>query len=301
MTDKLSEYIKEKRPDISPNTIKTYKSILSNLYFKVFGKCAIDDINFNKYEKEEKEILEFLKDKPASSRKTTLSALYIITKNDAYREQMLADITTYNGEIAEQEKTPSQKENWLNKDELDKVFDAAEASAMPLLKKKKPLITKKDLLTIQNYILLCLMSGKYIPPRRSLDYCQFKVRNIDKSKDNYFKKDELVFNTYKTAKIYKEQRVKIPDELVSILKSYIKINPNEYLLFDLNGNPLTSVKLSQRFNKIFGKKISTNMLRHQFLTHRYGYTIEQQKEMNKTFQEMGSSTRQATTYIKKDD
>ena len=35
------------------------------------------------------------------------------------------------------------------------------------------------------------MSGIYIPPRRSLDWTEFKIKNIDKAEDNYLDKINL--------------------------------------------------------------------------------------------------------------
>ena len=37
------------------------------------------------------------------------------------------------------------------------------------------------------------MSGFYIPPRRNLDYTEFKIKNIDKEQDNFINKNELIF------------------------------------------------------------------------------------------------------------
>ena len=42
------------------------------------------------------------------------------------------------------------------------------------------------------------MGGIYIPPRRSLDYVCFKIKNINRDEDNYLDKNEFVFNKYKT-------------------------------------------------------------------------------------------------------
>jgi predicted secreted protein len=81
-----------------------------------------------------------------------------------------------------------------------------------------------DLQTIQQYIILCLLGGIFIAPRRSLDYTEFKIKSINKDDDNYLDKNELVFNKYKTAKFYNEQRVAIPKELKSILTKWIKNN-----------------------------------------------------------------------------
>ena len=73
-----------------------------------------------------------------------------------------------------------------------------------------------------------------IPPRRAMDYIEFKINNNDKNKDNFIKGNSLVFNTYKTSKAKGQQTIKIPKELKSILTKYIKIidNKSDYLLFD---------------------------------------------------------------------
>jgi integrase len=295
--EKLIELIKDKRPNIGASTIKTYTSILANLYKNVFPKD--EEMDLKKFEKD-KEILEFLKNKPASSRKTTLSALVVITENKAYRSQMMKDIETYNEEIQEQVKTPTQKTNWVDKDEIGEVFKKVKEEAEPLLGKKKADLTAGNFQTIQSYVLLSLLGGIYIAPRRSKDFTDFKVKNINEKVDNYLDGKKLVFNSYKTAKVYKTQEVEIPAELVSILKRWIKVNPTDYLFFDFNYNPLTSVKITQKMNKIFGgKKVSVNILRHSYLTSKFGYTIEQQKEIQKTMSDMGSSSGVLVNYVKK--
>jgi len=100
----------------------------------------------------------------------------------------------------------------------------------------------KEYQQIQDLIIVAVLGGLFIPPRRNLDYCCFKLKNINNDNDNYIDKNQFVFNTYKTAKFYKQQRVDIPKDLKTILTKWIKINPTDYLLFDTNQNPLTSVK-----------------------------------------------------------
>ncbi len=83
----------------------------------------------------------------------------------------------------------------------------------------------------------------------------------------------------------------------------MKINADntEYLLFDSNFEKLTSVKLNQRFEKIFGKKTSVNILRHVYLTSKFGDEIERSKKMSDIAQDMGTSSAQVIgTYIKKE-
>ena len=289
----LKEIIKEKRPNISNSSINTYNSILTNLYKRVFGDGEIDMTNFNN----DKEILNDLKNLEPNKRKTILSALVVITDNNKYRDQMLDDIKEHRVEVAKQVKSESQEKNWVSNTELDGVFLEHMVFFKFLLKKKEH--TMSDLQKMQNFIILCLLSGKFIPPRRLKDYVDFKIHEINPDKDNFILGRKLVFNSYKTAKTYGKQEVEIPTKLSSILKQWIKVNPTDYLLFDSKGDQLTNVKLNQRLNKIFGKEVSVNILRHMFLSDKYGDIIETKRKLKQDFKDMGSSMNQEEVYIKK--
>jgi hypothetical protein len=141
----------------------------------------------------------------------------------------------------------------------------------------------------------------FIPPRRSKDYVDFKIKNIDKDKDNYMEKNKFIFLSYKTSKTYGKQDVTIPVQLRNIIKKWSGLNPTEHLLFDGNLNKLSAVKLNQRLNKIFnGKKVGVNQLRHTYLTDKYAATIEQKKQIKEDMQEMGSSSAMLNTYVKEE-
>ena len=77
----LKEYIKEKRPALSPNSITTYDSILRNLYKRVFPSDESFDVA--KFDDSDK-FLDHLKEMPATRRKTVLSALFVISENPKY-------------------------------------------------------------------------------------------------------------------------------------------------------------------------------------------------------------------------
>jgi hypothetical protein len=293
----LKEVIKKARPTLSDSSITTYNSILKNLYLKVFGD---KDIKLENFENSNK-ILKYLEDVEPNKRKTILSALVVICKDPKpYRSLMLTDIKDYNKEIATQEKTEEQKDNWIEKEQLVTIFNLLKKEAEFLYKKQT--LNMTELQKIQNFVIISLFY--LINPRRAKDYTEFKIKNIDREKDNFFddKNNELSFASYKTAKFYGIQKVKIDKVLKSILKKWISINPTDYLLFDANSQKLTPVKLNQRLNKIFDyeKGHSVNQLRHSFLTDKYADTIKMKSEMAKDMAEMGSSIAQATSYIKKD-
>ena len=283
----LSEHLKEKRSTLSASSIKTYTSILSSLYGKVFGNS--DDIDPKKFEDTEK-ILGHLHGLPPNKRKTILSALVCVTEDKKYRELMLEDIQSYNKDLSKQEKTPEQEESWISQGDVKTVFDKLQTNANLLYKKKEP--TPKDLQQIQDYIIMSVLSGVFIAPRRSLDNVSFKIKNINDKEDNFLSKNQFVFNKYKTAKYYNEQRVDVPIQLKNIIVKWIKINPTDFLLFDSNQNALTSVKLNQRLVRILGHKTSVNILRHSYLTSKFGDQIDKNKEMEDVSSEMGKNLKE---------
>jgi hypothetical protein len=289
----LPDYLKQQRPNLSDNSIRTYTSTLLTLYRKAFGDKPMTLTDFE----DSKRILEVLKDIPPNRRKSILSALTVLTNMDDYRTLMRKDITSYEDDIAKQEKTDSQKASWVTQDEVQHTFQKLQQDASVLF--KKPNKTPADLQAIQNYFIMMLYSQ--LPVRRSLDYCMFRIRgDFDKKVYNHLDKNKLVFVTYKGSEKKGKQTLDCPKPVMAVLKKWIAINPTECLLFDTKGHALTPVTLNQRLNRIFGKKASINALRHSFLTEKYADVMRANKDMDKTMHEMGSSSRQAETYVKLD-
>lgn len=289
----LKEELKSKRSSLSDSSIKTYTSILKNIHKKVFPEQEMKMSNFEK----SREILDYLKDVPANKRKTILSALVVLTGNDDYRDCMNDDVKTYNDEIQKQEMSETQKDNWITTDEIRNIYIALEDDAKMLFRKINK--TNSDIQQIQNYVIVALCSGLFFPPRRSLDWCLMKIKNVNKNEDNYIDKSKFIFNKYKTSKTYGQQELAIPIQVKNILNRWIALNETEYLLHDNNGNALSSVKLNQRLNRIFGgKKVGVNNFRHTYLTDKYADVSKLNKKLAKDMSEMGSSTNMADTYIK---
>ncbi len=293
--ENIKKYVGEKRPNLSKSSINTYSSILKNLYKKVFGD---DEADLEKFGSHIEPVLEHLKDMPPNKRKTVLSSLVIITDKKPYRDLMLEDVKNYNKEINTQTKTDAQKESWIKGGDIQIIYDELKRDAEAIYKKKT--YTPSDLQQIQQYIILSLLGGMYIPPRRNKDFVEFRIKNIDKTNQNFLDKNKLVFNTYKTAKTYGQQIVEIPHALKSIITKWIKINPTDFLLFDANLGQLSSVKLNQRLNKIFDKKVGCNQLRTTFLTDKYAKTSRENKALANDMETMGSSMNVSQNYIKLD-
>ena len=169
------------------------------------------------------------------------------------------------------------------------------------------MLNKKDYFIYQSYILLCLISGIFIPPRRLLDYTNLKFNNDNIN--NFYKKGYLYFKKYKTDKIYGEQKIKIPQKLDTIIKQFIKYRflndyGNDNFFITINNKQLTPSQLNQYINIVFSNvlqrkiNIGINGLRHSYITAKYE-NIPSIKDIKKTAENMGHSVNQALLYIKK--
>ena len=298
----IKEILKENRGNLSDSSIKTYSSTLNNLYARVFPDDG-DDIELEKFDDTE-EFMKFLKHMTVDKRKTYYNALFVLTGNGIYKTQMMKDADLFNQQKLSQKKSDKESESWVTQDELKEIFKSTRDQANAMYKLKS--LTPKQIQIIQNHLIICLVSGLYIPIRRLMDWSEMITGVHSESVGNYIKKNPLrfVFNTYKTAKFLGTQEVKIPIALKHILVKWMvllkKYYPdNIYLLVDVKGEKLTSVKLNQRLNKIFGKKTGINILRHSNITEYYSGDMPPLKDMMEQANARGHSLMMDLGYIKK--
>ena len=293
----IETQLKHNRPNLSPSSVNTYTIILASIYKKVFGS---EDFDISLFNKEADKVLEHLKETNYSTRKTKLACLFVLSKNDKYQHQMVKDIGSYNEDLSKQEKNDKQTASWVNTDQLKTKYNELKHTADLLYKKQSH--TPSDIQNIQDYILMCLYSNKFLPPRRLIDYTEFKMREIDPEKDNYMHKNTFVFNKYKTAKVYGKQTITIPLQLRNILNKWNKLTNNDYLLIDKVGNKLSNVKLNQRLKAILGNNSSVNAIRHGVLSEMFQPDIEMQNKMKDIAQKMATSASTIQSqYLKKEN
>jgi integrase len=297
----IRETLKQNRPDLSLGSLRTYNSIISNLAKQLNTKFdSPKDVCKN-----HKQILDHLKDVNPKLRKTRLSALVVFCDKenkevaDKFRDLMLDDGKKADDEMKEQKMNDKQKESMIPYNEVMDMYYKLEKEVSPLLKMDK--LDKNQFHRVQMYVLLsCLL---LIPPRRSLDYTEFKIKNVDKEKDNYMtvikRKPYFVFNVYKTAKKYKQQQVEIPNKLKLIIDKWTKLNPSDYLLVNTRmTDKINPTQLTNLLYGFFNKPISTSILRHIYLSHVYK-DVPEIKKMEERATAMGHSMDQALEYVKK--
>lgn len=294
----LKSKLKELRPDASAATIRTYNSLLKGIFYRNHSKDTPIDIEWFK---KSDAVLETLKDKSPQSRKTNLAAVIVLLGGkdcEKYVELMNSDADKSAAESKKQEKTDKQRENWMEWEDVKKVWDSAYAKAKPLLNSKTEL-DSKQIADLVKFMVLTLTTGVFFPPRRS-EWVSMKLKDADKEKDNWvdLKKNEWVFNTYKTSRKYGEERVAFPKEFKAILNKYVKkVGEHEYLVFNTRGAALSNAALTQMLNTMFGKKISTSMLRHIYLSDKFK-DVPKLSELQATADSLGHSIGQMLEYIK---
>jgi hypothetical protein len=296
--DELKEFIMERKSKISPNSLKAYVSTLKNLFYKVYPK---DDFDLKKFSNT-KTILTYLKDVDSNKRKSILAALLTVCvddKCDDYRKVMMEDSVKNAIEKKAQKKSDREEENWVEDSELMSIIKDAEDYFNDFFKMKAP--TMQQYQKAQNFVILALTTGKYgLSPRRSLDWVLMKWRNSFNKDDNIFTGKDFIFNKFKTVKYLGVQKLSVPLALRKILTRWVSRIPDgvDTILFDTSLKPLTNVTLNQRLGKIFGKKVSTSMLRHFYVTNEYK-NLPALQELSENAEAMGHSLEQHLEYIKK--
>lgn len=301
--------IKENRPNLSMSSLRTYSSIIRNLC-KDLGLPHDEKKLADNYKK----IIERYKEIEPKTRKTRLSAvlIYILnTKNekaiDHIRETMMSDSAKARKEEESQEMSDREKRIFS-----DFAWPNVIAKVQELGEKIKGFgekLSKKEFRICQEYVILRCMTD--IPPRRSLDWVRFAIRDFDekdeginfmrvsteKIKRKAIKKYQFVFREYKTKKVYGEQVLDIPESLGQLIEWWTTRNPHKWLLMNVSQTaPLTQVQLSHMLNDVFGRNISTSALRHLYLMDKYSDVDDEQQ---KDAEYMGHSTQEQKNYILK--
>ena len=170
-------------------------------------------------------------------------------------------------------------------------------------------ITAKEYNDVLSSFILSLYTA--FPPRRNIDYMDMYVvkrykKNMPEDK-NYLDldKEQFIFNKYKTKKKHGQQIISFEDndDFKHILKVLLKVHPlvkgrwkEVPMLVNSQGNKFTANNsITRLLNRIFGgKKVGSTMLRHSYLSHRYGDELAERK---KDAEAMGHDVTTAQNYI----
>ena len=309
ITKMLNEANEDRVKKLSDNSIKVYNSNLKILNKLITNQDTIKNIDFIK---DVDKVYDVLSDKSIHTKKnytTAIIALLKILKEEELYKKYAEIQDKFSNKIEdnydENSKTEAQKENWVDYKVILDLLNKYKRDAKPILEKDKNDLTKRDYQLIQQYLVLYLYSGKAFDIIRN-DFANMKIIIDDKEKldddKNYLvikqrKTPYFQLGEFKTkkSKSYDDKPfiIKLKDkDLNYLLRKWIGINLNEYLLINLSGNqntekgsPMTANGITKYLQKIFknnlGKSISTSLLRSIYITHKYKENLntKQKKEL----------------------
>jgi len=296
----LQTEIKRLNPNITEQTRIRYNQLLRKLYFNVLGT---EKFNIRNFEIQDNKFLKYLNEQPATDRKRYLSALNsILPNNEKYNSIKTATSYEANEIYQTREASERDKEAMISQQEIQDKFKIYEAKAKKIYKKSVMDLTYEDYENLQAFIILSLST--LILPRRSQDLTEFKIRNIDKMKDNFLNRNkQIVYLSYKGANDKGMQIIDIPTKLNNILLKWIDINPTDYLLFSSNYKQITPAQLTKKINKIFDyRPIAINSIRKAYITETHGNDFydatEKLQSIKNDMVKMGSGLGAIKHYIK---
>ena len=274
-------------PDSTPITQKAHISRLKNL-----SGGDITDLEFLKdYEKVLEDI--FTNENPHSRMNLIATCCKVLNEKEGFEDAY----NFYKTKLVELRKkqtflprTEKQIENWMTKEEVLKVFSKLAEDTEHLWKKKE--WDTGEFLLFQSFMVLALFVLQ--PPRRATDYNLMKIGKSENLDSNWFlKKDKkFVFNVFKTAKTAGTQEIEICEDLMKILKKYLKHHPlkkdPEYFL-------IYEGDVSSILKNLFGKKIGVSMMRNIMLSNEYSEKI---KKVNELYTEIEDIAKQMGTSLK---
>ena len=292
-----TQLVEEKK--VSPSTASTYIKTLTILN----DKKPLKNLNFlKKTEVILPKIAEYAESSQRAILATIVSVLSLFPKlkstYEVYKAAMMTRVEE-GKKVAEEtkgHKTKKQEENWMTKEEVEAIKSKLAAEVAEDVKKKTLNVGEYE--KVLHHLILSLYTD--IQPRRNADYLQMvvvKKHTEDMPKEvNYYdvKNKKFIFNKYKTEGTYGTQTADVPEVLAEKLAYYIKRHPlakerkTDYpLLVEASGEPIIAVNAITRIlNKVLGKKVGSSMLRHIFVTEKYGGT---KLEMKKDAEAMGHS------------
>lgn len=305
----INDKFKEKK--ISENSIKLY---IRNLE-KLNDKEPIKNFKFlENIESIEKQLDKYKDNTKRSYYISISSTLNMFTDNkkikklyDEYFKKMMDLNKTLKIEESKNIMSDTQKKNWIDQDELDKIYNNLKDEVMIFSKNKD--INETKYKTLLKYVILSLYYLQ--PPRRNLDYQKMNIVKIDgkiNNDINYLSYDnkEFIFNIFKTSKTEGQVIVNISDKMIDVINIYLKFHPlikgkitkktDVAFLVNFNGDKLDKINsITRILNSIFGKNIGSSLLRHFFLSNKYGSII---KEQTKDANDMSHSKETQQNYIK---
>jgi hypothetical protein len=290
----MEAILKKLQDAVSPSSFKQYSGI-----FKILNIKSVDDL------KDTDRLMSAIDEKKsANTQKNYLAGVVKLMRIAEMDDKFIKPFfERMNDKITETK--PSPEYNEKQKANLMTLKDIEE-KRVDLIKGLTIFTSRENYDKLLNHLILSLYT--MTPPRRNLDYFKMEIaKNPSEIEDgkNYLlwsrKAKQFVFQQYKTAKKYGKEVIPIPDGLTYVIDFYLKhrekiaLSSKQFLTKYGDLDMENSNEITRRLNNVLGKNLSSSMLRHIYLTEKYGDVID---DMEETAKQMAHSTTQQRDYVK---
>lgn len=320
---RLMAVMEENGNSVSTQTL--YIRNIEKLYEKMLPNMKRPSIfkNLN-FLRDTEEVEKALEEYAENTKKSYLTSIVVVIKADGiekkpakkaydyWYDRMMKMADTLK-KVDTTKLTPTQQENWMDWEDIVEIYNklkkqVVDINWLTVAKTKATDILIKDLMVLSLYV--------NIQPRRNQDYTEMVFQmgghcyGLEDQNILDLDKQQFVFNCFKTAKKIGQQIIDIPDVLWEDIKTYLayfnridtvenKPKHGNWFLTEKDGDTHKEFNvntITRTLNRVLGKKIGCSMLRHIYLSNKYGDTLtEQQIDADA----MAHSTGTQKSYIKK--
>jgi len=304
MDQNIKEAIRKLKPTSKDITIENHARHLRIIFEHFGGKKTLLEYLLNT-----KKVIKNLEEKypKISTRSSYICSIFMYLRAVEADEKIIDFYYKHFIELKKELKIIDEKNEKSEKEESNWVSQAEIKQKIEELKKSFGK-TRDFFDTYQQYLILNLYS--LIPPLRN-DFARvFVFKKYDKEftgNSINLNTKQLILTEYKTSKTYGRKTIDLPEELIKIIRKWLsireKIHPElknrRELLFNLKLTAMNGTNLTIYLNKIFGKKVSSTMLRKSYLSERFP-VIESTDDLKQLAGNMCHSVEiQQSTYRKK--
>ena len=318
-TSDVSEKILKKR-NIKTTSLNAYLLNLQKLMKLLNINPTVE--NLDKALKDYNNIMSVLEDKKPSTIRNYLASIVVYLSLDDKRKDLVDEYRKLmdkfqkqnNESISNNKKTDSQMKNWTSLATLKNILKKYKKELDSSGALKKDELSKKEFDLLQKWVVGNLYIGDdENPPLRNdfsmgiINFADYqRLPEKDKKNNNYLvikNKSNKFFSLgeYKTSDKFGIKEIKVGKNLNKVLNIWLKYNKSPYLILNSKGEKISPNSLTKLLIKVFepsGKKISSSMLRHIYVTEKFPPQTEEKIELAEKM--LHSKQMQSDIYAKTD-
>ena len=324
-SEDLRSQIKKSRKEITDSSINAYIISLRMLHDKCVEDHKNEQLN-SRFLHDFEKINKILNDtNNPNTRKNRLTAILVALDSEDKPDKKLIDkyqtvlktlMIDVNKTIQSQEKSETQKKNWLDLDQIKKILNTMLANIDKDKLWSKERVSKTEYGLIQKYVLLRFYVANPVRNNVSDTKVLSQIEYDDLKEDERLENNYLIrtgnkfvfkLNKFKNVKRLGIKSIDIDDNINRLLTKFFKINKSGWFFTLSNATePLTSNGITKVFNSIFaeyadGKRLSSSMIRHISISDdlKNDLTIaEKKKKENEILNKYQHSSAMNDTYRK---